>query len=197
MSWGLLQESTAIERYKEITGNVVEQLGFKIYHEDDELLRWLGASPDGLIERCPSGLVGSSGGILEVKCPYNKGRPELGLPWASVPYYYMPQIQGLMEILDRDWMDFYVWTINASSIFRIRRDHDYWTLMYEILKEFWWESVIPARKALLLSGERDVHQYKPSSQHKYTKHVIARSRVVAKDALLICREVGGHVEFVW
>ncbi|KAF9602103.1 hypothetical protein IFM89_024870 [Coptis chinensis] len=40
---------------------------------------------DGLLEGCPGG------GVLEVKCPYNKGKPELGLPWETMPFYYMPQ----------------------------------------------------------------------------------------------------------
>lgn len=195
MSWGVLKEDTAVERYREITGNVVKEFGFQIYFENDELLSWLGASPDGLIKSCPSGLSGSSEGILEVKCPYNKGRPELGLPWASVPYYYMPQLQGLLEILDMTLLDFYCWTPNASTVFRIRRDPDYWALIYEPLKEFWWENVMPARQAFLTHGEHFAYKYKPSPQHRYTNRIIAQSKVLAKKAPLICREINGHADF--
>ncbi|GLJ27903.1 hypothetical protein SUGI_0547810 [Cryptomeria japonica] len=195
MLWGSNKEGTAVERYKDITGNVVEQLGFQIYHKDNEQLQWLGASPDGLITRSLSGVVEDSGGILEVKCPFNKGKPELGLPWASAPYYYMPQVQGLMEILDRNWVDLYCWTPTASSIFRLQRDCDYWALIFEPLREFWLENVVPAGQALETHGKDNVYQYKPSPQHSSTNHIIAQSKVIAKRAPLICKEISGHVEF--
>lgn len=198
MSWGVLKEDTAVERYKEITGNVVEEFGFQIYSENDELPSWMGASPDGLIKSCSSdltGLAGNSEGILEVKCPYNKGKPELALPWTSVPYYYMPQLQGLLEILDMSLMDFYCWTPNASTVFRIRRDPDYWALIYEPLKEFWWESVMPARQAFLTHGEQFAYKYMPFPQHRDTNRIIAQSKILARKAPLICREIGGNADF--
>lgn len=76
---------------------------------------WLGASPDGLLES--DGLLGEgSSGILEVKCPYGKNKgPEGAVPYDSVPFYYMPQVQGLMEILEREWLDFYVWTVQVRQ----------------------------------------------------------------------------------
>lgn len=75
---------------------------------------WLGASPDGLLDS--DGLLGEdSGGILEVKCPYGKSNdPQGAVPYDSVPYYYMPQAQGLLEILEREWLDFYVWTVQVQ-----------------------------------------------------------------------------------
>lgn len=58
-------------------------------HADDDL-NWLGASLDGLVGPLPGG---------GVKC---NGKPEMGRPWSKMPLYYMPQVQGLMEILDRE-----------------------------------------------------------------------------------------------
>ena len=31
-------------------------------------------------------------GVLEIKCPFNRGKPKLGKPPAQPPWYYMPQV---------------------------------------------------------------------------------------------------------
>ncbi|URE39708.1 YqaJ-like viral recombinase domain, partial [Musa troglodytarum] len=185
MDWGVFNEPAAIERYKSITGRDVSSLGFAIHAEASCI--WLGASPDGLLGCYPDG------GILEVKCPYNKGKPELALPWQIVPYYYMPQVQGQMEIMNRDWVDLYCWTPNGSSIFRVYRDRAYWDLMHRILHEFWWGSVVPAREALLMGREADARAYEPKRKHQLTGLVIGTSRKLAADARLLCRDIGGHI----
>ncbi|KAL3020238.1 hypothetical protein AAZX31_05G134100 [Glycine max] len=86
MAWGTLKEAVAVEQYKKITGDEVSSMGFAVHLKQS--CYWLGASPDGVL------------GILEVNCPYNKGKPEAGLPWLRMPFYYMPQVQGQMEIMD-------------------------------------------------------------------------------------------------
>lgn len=187
MEWGVLNEAVAIERYRSITGHDVSSLGFAVHRE--ERFGWLGASPDGLLNCSPNG------GILEVKCPYNKGKPELGLPWSNVPFYYMPQVQGQMEIMDRDWVDLYCWTPNGSTIFRICRDRGYWELIHGILHDFWWGNVVPAREAVLLGMEEQARSYKPESTHKQTGRVISGSLKLAGQAKLLCREIADHVEF--
>uniref|UniRef100_A0A7N0VJ81 YqaJ viral recombinase domain-containing protein n=1 Tax=Kalanchoe fedtschenkoi TaxID=63787 RepID=A0A7N0VJ81_KALFE len=187
MSWGTRNESVAIDCYKNITGRDVDSLGFAIHAE--EKFEWLGASPDGLLGCLPDG------GILEVKCPFNKGKPELGLPWSAVPFYYMPQVQGQMEIMGREWAEIYCWTPNGSTIFRVERDRSYWQLIHGVLREFWWENVIPAREALLLGLEHDVNTYKPESTHKLTGLAIAKSIQLAAESKLMCREIAGHAEF--
>lgn len=188
MNWGVVNEAAAIDRYKSITGCEVGSLGFAIHTE--ERYGWLGASPDGLLSCLQEG-----GGILEVKCPYNKGKPETGLPWSKVPFYYMPQVQGQMEIMAREWLDLYCWTPNGSTIFRVRRERSYWELMHGILREFWWENVVPAREALSLGREEEAKSYQPSSTHKQTGLAIFKSMKLAGEAKLLCREIAGHVEF--
>ena len=185
--WGSAQEACAIKRYQEVTGNVVHLMGFKIYKEDDDVQGWMGASPDGLIHH--SSLSNQNGGILEVKCPYNKGKPEHCLPWLSAPYYYMPQMQGLMEILDRDWLDLFVWTLNGFSIFRVDRDEKYWALIYGVLSDFWWASVVPAKQSLFLQKNVDVNIYKPSGLHRMTTIIVNESRRLASKAPLIQKEL--------
>ncbi|XP_061990349.1 uncharacterized protein LOC133708831 isoform X1 [Rosa rugosa] len=187
MQWGVLNEEVAIERYKSITGREVGTYGFASHGE--ERFDWLGASPDGLLD-CFQG-----GGILEVKCPFNKGKPEQGLPWSTMPFYYMPQVQGQMEIMDREWADLYCWTPNGSTIFRVCRDRSYWDLMHGILREFWWENVIPAKEALLLGNEEKAREYMPTSTHKKTGLAIVKSLELARGSKLLCREIAGHIEF--
>uniref|UniRef100_F6HG41 YqaJ viral recombinase domain-containing protein n=1 Tax=Vitis vinifera TaxID=29760 RepID=F6HG41_VITVI len=187
MEWGMLNEAAAIEQYKSITGRDVSLLGFAIHSE--EQFNWLGASPDGLLGCFPGG------GILEVKCPYNKGKPEMGLPWSTMPFYYMPQVQGQMEIMGREWVDLYCWTPNGSTIFHVCRDRSYWELIHGILHEFWWESVVPAREALLLGKEEEARLYKPASTHKQTGLVISKSIKLAAESKLSCREIASHIEF--
>ncbi|XP_054777238.1 uncharacterized protein LOC129285523 [Prosopis cineraria] len=187
MDWGVLNEAAAIDQYKKITGHEVSSMGFAVHPK--ECFDWLGASPDGLLGCFPEG------GILEVKCPYNKGKPETALPWSAMPFYYMPQVQGQMEIMDRDWVDLYCWTPNGSTIFRVCREREYWDLIHGILREFWWENVIPAREAVLLGREDEAKIYKPQSRHKLTGLVISKSIKLAGAAKLLCREIAGHVEF--
>lgn len=195
MQWGVLNEAAAINRYKNITSREVSSLGFAIHSE--EQFDWLGASPDGLLGASPDGLLGCfpGGGILEVKCPYNKGKPEKGLPWSTMPFYYVPQVQGQLEIMDREWADLYCWTPNGSTIFRVCRDRGYWEIIHGILREFWWENVIPAREALLIGREEEAKSYMPASTHKQTGLAIVKSLKLATESKLLCREIAGHVEF--
>ncbi|XP_057949484.1 uncharacterized protein LOC131144694 isoform X2 [Malania oleifera] len=187
MEWGMLNEAAAIEQYKNITGHDVISLGFAIHSEKQ--FDWLGASPDGLLGCFPVG------GILEVKCPYNKGKPEAGLPWSSMPFYYMPQVQGQMEIMDREWVDLYCWTPNGSTLFRVCRERRYWELIHGILREFWWEHVVPAREAVSLGRVEDARLYEPASKHKMTGWAIKESLKLAAGAKLLCRDIAGHIEF--
>ncbi|KAJ7945506.1 Restriction endonuclease, type II-like superfamily protein [Quillaja saponaria] len=156
MQWGVLREAAAIDRYKSITGHEVSSLGFATHSK--ERFDWLGASPDGLVGCFPGG------GILEVKCSYNKRKPEMGLPWSTMPFYY------------------------------ILRERSYWDLIHGILREFWWENVVPAREALLLVEEDSAKSYKPTSVHKQTGLAIVKSMKLASEAKLLCREIAGQVE---
>ena len=122
----------------------------------DEAELWLGASPDGLIAApaaaAPDGVMAADGhppGVLEIKCPWNRGRPESAKPYPNVPWYYMPQVQGLMAVFDRDWCDVFCYTVgHGSAIYRVERDEEYWALMYGALSDFWWQSVVPGKHAI-------------------------------------------------
>ncbi|RDX74281.1 hypothetical protein CR513_45996, partial [Mucuna pruriens] len=148
--WSNIKEEDALERYKLITGNTV----YDTHPEDN----WLAASPDGVIDRLVLELP--SRGVLEIKCPYFDGDISKAFPWSRIPIHYIPQAQGLMEILGRDWMDFYVWTPNGSSLFRLHRDAEYWDVMKIALSDFWWKHVQPAREFTA----HDCGQYHGKSQ---------------------------------
>nr|XP_043637930.1 uncharacterized protein LOC122608923 [Erigeron canadensis] len=187
MEWGVVNEAKAIEKYKSITGREVSSLAFATHSENK--FDWIGASPDGLLG-CSPNL-----GILEVKCPFNKGKPGVALPWTNMPYYYMPQVQGQMEVMDREWVDLYCWTLNGSTIFRVCRNREYWMLIHGILREFWWENVVPAKEALAMGSEEEAKKYEPISTHKLTGLVIQKSKELASGSKLLCREIAGHIEF--
>ncbi|KAJ0013233.1 hypothetical protein Pint_20916 [Pistacia integerrima] len=142
--WSNIKEEEAIERYKLITGNTVLFPNFQVHDNKNLEDDWLAASPDGLVDRSVYDLP--SRGVLEIKCPYFDGDMTRAYPWKRVPCFCIPQAQGLMEILDRDWMDFYVWTPKGSSLFRLYRDSEYWDVLKIALSDFWWEHVQPARE---------------------------------------------------
>ncbi|OMO62920.1 Restriction endonuclease type II-like protein [Corchorus olitorius] len=142
--WSNIKEEEALERYKLITGNTVAFPEFQVYGKMNPEDSWLAASPDGLVDTCAYGL--SPRGVLEIKCPFFGGDMSKAFPWKRIPLYCIPQAQGLMEIMDRDWMDFYVWTPKGSSLFRIYRDVEYWDVLKLALSDFWWKHVQPAKE---------------------------------------------------
>lgn len=188
-TWGTVNEPRALLTYENLTGQKVEPCMFKV-KKDDVVHDWLGASPDGLVAGLgllqeqtldPSkvdplmGLHPKGPGILEIKCPYNKGRPDLAEPPTKAIWYYMPQIQGLMDVFDREWCILYVWTsTNGSASFIISRDRQYWSTCFDVLAEFWWAHTVPARQIRSLHddcsnmnmGDQDSWvEFRPSEVH--------------------------------
>ncbi|MCO5581663.1 hypothetical protein L7F22_035552 [Adiantum nelumboides] len=186
-NWGTMKEATAIQRYVELTNNKVTHQLFKSYPLGTSLPDWLGCSPDGLVNtKWP--LLLDNGGILEVKCPFNGGQPQVGVPWSYVPYYYMPQAQGLMEIFDRNWLDFYVWTMNGSSIYRIDRNPDLWELMLTALNDFWWVHVTPAIRLRSKDPNADLKRFKPGPHHALYLTIANKCRKLAERAPLLLND---------
>ncbi|PWA94358.1 restriction endonuclease, type II-like superfamily protein [Artemisia annua] len=194
-SWNNIKEEEALERYKLITGNPIMFPEFQIsgkYNEEDD---WLAASPDGVIDKNFYGLPYK--GVLEIKCPFYKGDMRKGYPWSSIPYNCVPQAQGLMEILDRDWMDFYVWTPKGSSLIRIYRDVEYWNLLKMALSDFWWNHVQPAReiysKYVVNDPLVELKSLCPAPKHELCSYIVNESRRVAGNSKLLIREINGRM----
>lgn len=204
--WGTRMESRALDTYQTLTGQQVEGCMFRVKH-DDPPHSWLGASPDGLMgglgisdgvqpetasaagfdtasafKLSPESLNGP--GILEIKCPYNRGHPEHAAPPSKAIWYYMPQLQGLMDIFDREWCVLYVWTINNGSVaFLITRDREYWAAAFAVLADFWWSYVVPARQAYEQGASPDeVDRFRPPDNHPGADELRAWSKRLANAA---------------
>ena len=93
MERGTILEDTSRELYAELTGTVVDQIGFA---RIDTGTYSLGASPDGL--------CGPDGG-WESKSPKPKTHIRTVLE-DRVPPVYMPQVQACLLVFQRDWWDF-------------------------------------------------------------------------------------------
>lgn len=105
---GIEHEPYARERYAEVQGVDVEEVGFLVRSESD----WtLGASPDGL--------VGDDGGI-EVKCPRAKGHV-LTILNDEVPTQYLAQVQACLLVSGRKWWDYV--SFHAGLPLYIKRVH--------------------------------------------------------------------------
>lgn len=117
-AYGELNEARAIATYEEATGQIVIPTGFHVHTDLD----WLGASPDGLV---------GSDGLVEIKCPVS------GVPYPTVPIYYMAQVQGQLEVTNRQWCDFTIWTEEGIKVVRIGRSKEYWLWLLPKMAEFW------------------------------------------------------------
>ncbi|KAK9675985.1 hypothetical protein RND81_11G046200 [Saponaria officinalis] len=199
--WSNINEEAALERYKLITRNSVAFPQFQVLDrcEAGESDEWLAASADGVVEKLVKKVVENkvyglpSRGVLEVKCPYFGGVKSNAYPWKRLPLYCMPQAQGLMEILDRDWMDFYVWTLNGSSLFRLYRDAEYWSTMKFALYDFWWNHVQPARAVYANSSIDnplvELSHLKPGPRHELCSYIEFESKRLVDDSELVVREI--------
>ena len=155
--WGTKNERNAVKDYMVRTGNVVRSKGF-FGHPD---YAWLGGSPDGLV---------GDVGMIEVKCPF--GRCGDGKCHDEIPAHYYCQVNGLMEILNREWCDFVSWTPHEMRIYRVWRDSscfnyllDRYTIFYAYMKA--GSTAIPA----LAHGEKTrVLERIALSQREHVQH---------------------------
>lgn len=193
--WNNIKEEEALERYKLITGNSVMLPEFQVSGKLNPTDNWCAASPDGVVDKIIYGLPYR--GVLEIKCPFYKGEMRKGYPWSQVPYKFIPQAQGLMEILDRDWMDFYVWTPKGSSLIRIDRDVEYWKVLKIALSDFWWDHVQPAREIYSNYVVRDplieLKSLCPAPKHELCSYIIKESKRVVGNSRLLMREINGKL----
>lgn len=120
--WGIENEPVALAAYQVATGVFGDLVGF-VPHPT---MAWLGGSPD---------FYAGERGMGEIKCPYS------AVIYPTIPVYYMAQMQGLMEVCDKDWCDFTVWTPESMSIRRVERSADYWDWLHIKLAD-WWMYVI-------------------------------------------------------
>lgn len=117
--WGEEHEDDAIATYQHFEqAESVELVGFMSHPTMD----WLGCSPDFLV---------GTDGMGEVKCPVTQ------IVYPEIPVYYMAQMQGQMQVANRQWCDFVVWTPNELSIRRVARSDEFWDWMHLRMADFW------------------------------------------------------------
>ena len=103
----------------EIQKNIItKEIGF-VEHPDYD---WLGCSPDGI----------TAESVIEVKAP-RFINPNL----TERPNYYEHQIQGQMEICNKDMCFLVLISATNFKIFEVKRNKDFWNNMLPRLEEFW------------------------------------------------------------
>ncbi|KZV34038.1 DNA-directed RNA polymerase subunit beta' [Dorcoceras hygrometricum] len=195
--WSNIKEEEALERYKLITGNPISFPEFQVHGKKNPEDNWLAASPDGVVDSYIYGLP--SHGVLEIKCPFFGGDMTRAYPWKRVPLYYIPQAQGLMEILDRDWMDMYVWTVHGSSLFRLYRNEEYWDILKMALSDFWWKHVQPAKEicstSVITNPLVELKSLRPAPKHELCSYIVHASKIVVDNSDLLMREIHGKLRY--
>lgn len=141
-------EAGAIFEYSMETGNTVDKAPFTVHPEH----KWLGASPDGIV---------NSIGLLEVKCPYSQ-RKNLKPIFKSIMdmHHYRMQIMVQLACTGRKWCHFYQWAPHGSSAIEVvEYNHELFTgdILPELEKfyaEYINEVDLPAAKKHLLPKRR-------------------------------------------
>lgn len=123
MKRGTEREAEARELYSFITDNKVVETGF--WFKDERKL--VGCSPDGLV---------NDNALIEIKCP--KASTLVGYRLDNkCPATYVPQVQGQMWVMDKEYCDFLVWHPDINHfLIRVERDEKYITIMSGLINKF-------------------------------------------------------------
>lgn len=147
-------------------------------------VEWLGASPDGLLR-------GPDGGVLEVKCPANKGlKGNAGgtfadaTPFERMPAYYVPQVLGQMAVFGRPYAELFCYTRrNGCTSFRVDDAPAVWALARDVLRDFWHLYVLPARAARRDGAtDTDIERWRPRFDEARSSAIIAECKRLAAEA---------------
>ena len=150
LKWWLENECVAVAEYQMVKHYEVVPCGIVV----NPRWPWLGASPDGVIFDKTSPIGG-----IEVKCPYN-GKNETineiilrnknfflkadnaGKIYLKKKHPYYSQYQGIMSILELQWIDFVVYATKDIVIERIERDANLWHgTMLPLLTQFYLDFI--------------------------------------------------------
>ena len=183
--YGTRNEQRAITKYFELTKNIVKKAGLHVHKQ----FPFLAGSPDGLVNK---------DGIIEVKCPYSIRNLKIneqhlnylennGNLKKTHKYYF--QIQGLLEITNRPWCDFVIFTGHDIKTERIFRNAGFWRNIFTSLKSFYYFYFMPyvlqpevlnialedrkwttVKEILLLENGlvNDINYYKKTESRDYT-----------------------------
>lgn len=157
LHWGTVNEPNAIMEYMRVTGNLVEATGFKVH----PVINWLGGSPDGLV---------GSDGMIEAKCPFYKKKDGSSRLHEEVKRNYYCQINALLEVFDRQWCDYIVWTPNEGMrIMRVYRDKDLFDFLLGHYSQVY---------ACFASGAPEIFKLATAKKKEITDRIIASAASV-------------------
>lgn len=121
MARGNELEPFAVSAYEYEKKTGTKEIGF-VTTDDGRI----GCSPDRFIKK---------DGLLEIKCPLQKGHLK-NLLAEDIDKKYIPQVQGQMWLCDRQWCDFMSYHPHIPHcITRIERDDGYISLLEEAVYE--------------------------------------------------------------
>ena len=146
--FGITNEKKGLEALELILGEKIVPCGLFIHPE----IPYLGATPDGLID---------TDGIVEIKCPHSAKDmcPETAIEQIphlrnifskkdkdcmnkNHPYYY--QVIGQLEVTQRSYCIFAVWTSVGVKFVKVNRDYDFWSCRMEpLLSRFYMKCMLP------------------------------------------------------
>lgn len=137
---GQFYESVARNEYCKKNNVVCLRSGLLIH----KMFPFIAASPDGLI---------NDKGVIEIKCPY---KYRYDNPYdvqfdflhkdntIKISHNYHYQIQGLLEVLSREWCDLVIYTFSDIKCIRVQRNRSFWeNKMLPILKKFYYFYILP------------------------------------------------------
>ncbi|MDA3853324.1 MAG: YqaJ viral recombinase family protein [Bacteroidales bacterium] len=137
MQTGTEREAEARDLYSFISDNEVTETGF--WFKNDKKLT--GCSPDGFV---------GDKGLKEIKCP--KASTLIGYRLAGkLPSDYVPQVQGQLWVMDREYCDFFVYHPDIDNfLIRVERDEKYITTLSGLVNKF-IEEMLEKRELLTQS----------------------------------------------
>lgn len=149
MEYGKSNEETALREVESILNLKITKCGLFVDRENP----YLGATPDGLID---------SDGIVEVKCPSSAENltPEEAIKSKKITFWMLNksgeinginkkhnwyfQVQGQLNVCEKMYCQFAVWTPKGIKIEKIERDENLWkNIMVEKLKYFYLNCILP------------------------------------------------------
>jgi len=139
MQTGTERETEARGLYQFIADTEVSETGF--WFKDDKKL--VGCSPDGLID---------DNGLIEIKCP--KASTLIGYRLdGKCPATYVPQVQGQMWVMDKEYCDFLVWHPDIKHmLIRVERDEKFITSLSGLISKF-IDTMLEKREILTKTSE--------------------------------------------
>lgn len=112
---GIEDEQKAVEWFKNDTGLPVI---YPVEFCRSDRYPDMGCTPDALV---------GPYGLLEVKRPYSV--------YSDIPTYYLTQIVGQMEIMDKEFCYFLAWTPEEQKLWLVKYNENAWSWMLPYLEE--------------------------------------------------------------